>query len=370
MVDLKNQYLKIQKEIKQEIDKVLFSAQYIKGKQVAELEQKLKEYLNVRHVITCANGTDALLISLMSLGLKPNDEVICPSFSFIASAEVIALLGLRPVFVDTDYDSFNVTKENIRQAISVKTKAIIPVHLFGQGAEMEDIINLAGRYDLYVIEDNAQSFGTDYIFSDKTTKKLGTIGDIGCTSFFPTKNLACYGDGGAVFTNNDDLAEKIRLIANHGAKQKYHNECIGVNSRLDTLQAAILNVKLQHLEGYLKERKKVAQRYDQGLTDLKQIILPTKQPYSTHTYNQYTIKVLDNKREELQYFLKQKGVPTAVYYPKALHEQTALAIVSRQGNEMTNTDKLCSEVLSLPIHTELSTEQQDYIIENIKQFFN
>lgn len=369
MVDLKSQYLKIEKEIKKEIDKVLLSTQYIKGEQLGELEECLRKYLNVKHVITCGNGTDALQIALMSLNLKLGDEVICPSFSFIATAEVIALLGFRPVFVDVDYDNFNCTVENIKQAISVKTRAIIPVHLFGQGADMENIIELAKQYDLFVIEDNAQSFGAEYTFANKGTKKLGTIGNIGCTSFFPTKNLACYGDGGAVFTNDDALAEKLRLIANHGAKQKYHNQIIGVNSRLDTIQAAILNVKLKYLDNYLSKRQQVAKIYDEELKDLKEIILPIKTPVSSHTYNQYTIKVLNSRRNDLQSYLKEKNIPTAVYYPIPLHRQEALVVVSRRGNEMTNTNRLCNEVLSLPMHTELLKQEQTYITDSIKQFF-
>lgn len=369
MVDLKTQYLKIEKEIKQEIDKVLISTQYIKGKQVKELEEGLKNYLNVKHIITCGNGTDALQIALMSLNLKPSDEVICPSFSFIASAEVIALLGFRPVFVDVDYNNFNCTVENIKQAISVKTRAIIPVHLFGQGTDMESIVELAKQYDLFVIEDNAQSFGAEYTFANKETKKLGTIGNIGCTSFFPTKNLACYGDGGAVFTNDDALAERLHLIANHGSKQKYHNQIIGVNSRLDTIQAAILKVKLKYLDDYLSKRQQVAKIYNEELKELKEIILPIKTSGSSHTYNQYTIKVLNDRRNALQSYLKEKNIPTAIYYPIPLHRQEALAVVSRRGNEMTNTDRLCNEVLSLPMHTELTEQEQKYITDSIKQFF-
>lgn len=369
MVDLKTQYLKIEKEIKQEIDKVLISTQYIKGKQVKELEEGLKNYLNVKHIITCGNGTDALQIALMSLNLKPSDEVICPSFSFIASAEVVALLGFRPVFVDVDYNNFNCTVENIKQAISVKTRAIIPVHLFGQGTDMESIVELAKQYDLFVIEDNAQSFGAEYTFANKETKKLGTIGNIGCTSFFPTKNLACYGDGGAVFTNDDALAERLHLIANHGSKQKYHNQIIGVNSRLDTIQAAILKVKLKYLDDYLSKRQQVAKIYNEELKELKEIILPIKTSGSSHTYNQYTIKVLNDRRNALQSYLKEKNIPTAIYYPIPLHRQEALAVVSRRGNEMTNTDRLCNEVLSLPMHTELTEQEQKYITDSIKQFF-
>lgn len=369
MVNLKQQYLKIKDEINFEIDSVLESSQFIKGQKVSEFESQLGEYLNVKHVISCGNGTDALMISLMALNLKPNDEVICPSFSFISSAEVIALLGFRPVFVDVNYENFNVTAQNIIQAISNKTRAIIPVHLFGQGAEMESIMEVASDYNLAVVEDNAQSLGAEYTFKDNTTKFLGTIGDIGCTSFFPTKNLACYGDGGAMFTNDDYLAERLRLIANHGMKQKYRNECIGVNSRLDTLQAGVLKVKLKYLDKYIAERRKVAEFYNKELEDIKQIIVPKQQCHSTHTYNQYTIKVLDGKRDNLKQYLFENGVSSQVYYPIPLHKQQAFSSLARSGNEMTNAERLCGEVLSLPMHTELSVEQLQYIVSQIKTFF-
>ncbi len=369
MVNLKQQYYKIKDEINFEINSVLESSQFIKGQKVTEFESQLREYLKVKHVIACGNGTDALMISLMALNLKPNDEVICPSFSFISSAEVVALLGLRPVFVDVNYDNFNITAENIIKAISNKTRAIIPVHLFGQSAEMESIMEIAEKYNLVVIEDNAQSLGAEYTFHNHTSKKLGTIGNIGCTSFFPTKNLACYGDGGAIFTDDDSLSERLRLIANHGMKQKYRNECIGVNSRLDTLQAGVLKVKLKYLDSYIAERRKAAEFYNNELKNIKQIILPKQQSQSSHTYNQYTIKVIDGKRDKLKQYLLENEIPTQIYYPIALHKQEAFSNLARQADEMTNTEKLCKEVLSLPMHTELSIEQLQYIVSKIKLFF-
>ena len=370
MADLGKQYLKLKEEISLETDSVFSSAQFIKGEKVEELEKELASYLGVKHVITCGNGTDALQLALMALNLTIGDEVICPSFSFISSAEAVALLGYRPVFVDVSYDDFNITMENIKDAITVKTKAIIPVHLFGQAADMEKIMNLANQYNLFVIEDNAQSFGADFTFSQKNeSKKLGTIGNIGCTSFFPTKNLACYGDGGAVFTDDDSLAEKIRMRANHGMKKKYFSEIIGINSRLDTLQAAVLKVKLSHLEECLSKRREVASRYDELLKDVSEIILPQRKPSATHTFNQYTLKIKDNKRNELKTYLENKGIASQIYYPYPLHSQESLSVLSRKVGEMAVTEQLCREVLSLPMHTELEDGQIKYITDSIKQFF-
>lgn len=369
MVDLKSQFLKIRKDVFAQMDEVFENTCFIRGDKVDRLQENLENYLGIKHVICCANGTDALQLALMALDLKPGDEVICPSFSFISSAEVIALLGLKPIFVDVDYNSFNTTARNIEQAISIKTKAIIPVHLFGQGAQMQAIKELAKQYSLFVIEDNAQSFGADYIFEDKHSKKLGTIGDIGCSSFYPTKNLACYGDGGAVFTDNDDLACKIRAIGNHGMKEKYRSERVGMNSRLDSLQAAVLNVKLQHLDEYISQRQQAASIYNNELADVKTIILPQTSRNCVHTFNQYTIKVKDGKRDGLRQYLSQNNIPSQIYYPRPLHRQEALMQISGQGTEMTTTDLLCSEVLSLPMHTELSEEQLLYICEKIRQYF-
>lgn len=370
MVDLKNQYKKIKKDIDQAIKEVIDSTQFIKGHQVNEFADNLSKYLGVKHVIPCGNGTDALQIALMSLNLKPSDEIICPAFTFISSAEVIGLLGYRPVLVDVDYNSFNVTKKNIEQAISVKTKAIIPVHLFGQGCEMEEIMKIAQKYDLFVIEDTAQALGSDYTFSNGEKKKLGTIGTIGCTSFFPSKNLGCYGDGGAIMTNDDNLAENIKMISNHGMKEKYHHKVLGVNSRLDSLQAAILNIKLKHLDSYIISRRTAAKIYTDALKDIKGLIVPTEEKCSIHSYHQYTLKVLDDKRDELKQYLNDNNIPAMIYYPVPLHKQEAFLQIARQGNDLSCSEKLSKEVLSLPMHTELTKEQQDFIISKIKEFFN
>lgn len=369
MVDLKGQYLRIKTEIDSAINEVIENTAFINGKQVEIFSENLKTYLGVNHVVTCANGTDALQVALMALNLKPGDEVIVPAFTFIASAEVIGLLGLRPVMVDVDYDNFNVTAKNIEQAITVNTKAIIPVHLFGQGAPMEQIMLLAKKYDLYVVEDNAQALGADYKFDNGKRQKLGTIGHIGCTSFFPSKNLGCYGDGGALFTNDETLAKRIRMICNHGSTVKYHHEVLGVNSRLDTLQAAILNVKLKHLDEYCKLRLEAAQRYSYAFKDISGIITPKESTYSTHVYHQYTLKVLDGKRDELKEFLAQNGVPAMVYYPIPLHKQEAFLQIAHQSGDMSVADKLSEEVLSLPMHTELDLSTIAFIISKVMSFY-
>ena len=369
MVDLKSQYQKIKSEVDSSIQSVIDSTSFIKGGIVDEFANNLANFLSVKHVIPCGNGTDALQIAIMSLGLKPSDEIICPSFTFIASAEVIGLLGFRPVFVDVDKDSFNVTAKNIEKAISVKTKAIIPVHLFGQAAPMEEILAIAKKYDLHVIEDTAQAIGADYTFSDNTKKKLGTIGTIGCTSFFPSKNLGCFGDGGAIFTNDDALAEKMKMIANHGMKVRYHHEVLGVNSRLDSIQAAILNVKLKHLEEYQKARYKAAQVYTEGLKGIEQIETPIEVPYSTHVYHQYTLKIKNGLRDKLKDFLAENNIPAMVYYPIPLHLQKAFLQIARQGDELKVSEELSECVLSLPMHTELDEVQQTYIISKIREFF-
>ena len=369
MVDLKSQYQKIKTEIDSSIESVIDSTAFIKGSIVDEFADNLAKFLSVKHVIPCGNGTDALQIAIMSLGLKPSDEIICPSFTFIASAEVIGLLGFRPVFVDVDKDSFNVTAKNIEKAISVKTKAIIPVHLFGQAAPMEEILAIAKKYDLYVIEDTAQAIGADYTFSDNTKKKLGTIGTIGCTSFFPSKNLGCFGDGGAIFTNDDKLAEKMKMISNHGMKVRYHHEILGVNSRLDSIQAAILNVKLKYLEDYQKARYEAAQIYTNALKGIEGIETPIEVSYSTHVYHQYTLKINNGRRDGLREFLANNGIPAMIYYPIPLHLQKAFLQIARQGDVMEVSEQLSKTVLSLPMHTELDLEQQSYIIEKIKEFF-
>ena len=369
MLDLGTQYLNIQTEIDNAIKRVIDSAQFIRGNEVESFEKELAEYLGVKNVIACGNGTDALQIALMSLDLDKGDEVICPSFSFISGAEVTGLLGLSPVFVDVDYDSFLTTKEHILKAITNKTKVIMPVHLFGQGVEMEEIIKIAKQYNLYIIEDNAQALGADYSFSNGEKKKLGTIGSIGCTSFFPSKNLGCYGDGGAVFTNDDNLAERIRLIANHGMKKKYSHERIGVNSRLDSLQAAILREKLKHLDEYIFARQQAAKYYTDNLSSCTGIVLPKQVWYCEHSYHQYTIKVLNNQRDALKDYLQQKDIPTAIYYPQALHKQQAFATIQSNKQAIEVSEQLCNQVLSLPMHTELCIEQLEYIVKSIKQFF-
>lgn len=370
MVDLRLQYEKIKTEIDNEIAEVINSTAFIRGTKVDDFSKELAAYLDVKHVIPCGNGTDALQIALMSLELKPSDEIICPAFTFIASAEVIGLLGYRPVFVDVDYDSFNVTAKNIEQAISVKTKAIIPVHLFGQAAPMKAIMDIAKKYDLHVIEDTAQALGADYIYEDGRKQKLGTIGTIGCTSFFPSKNLGCYGDGGAIFTNDDTLAEKMRMISNHGMKERYHHDVLGVNSRLDTIQAAVLSAKLKHLDEYAQARNKAAETYNEAFAEIEGLILPKRESFSTHVYHQYTLKVKNGRRDELKAFLAENNIPSMVYYPIPLHKQKAFLPIARQGSTFEISEMLSEEVLSLPMHTELDNEQLQHITSKIKEFFS
>lgn len=369
MVDLKSQYLRIKTEIDSAINEVIENTAFINGKHVETFSENLKTYLGVNYVVPCANGTDALQVALMALNLKTGDEVIVPSFTFIASAEVIGLLGLRPVMVDVDYDNFNVTAKNIEKAITVNTKAIIPVHLFGQASQMEEIMLLAKKYDLYVVEDNAQALGADYVFDSGKRQKLGTIGHIGCTSFFPSKNLGCYGDGGAVFTNDETLAKRLKMICNHGSTVKYHHEVLGVNSRLDTLQAAILDVKLKYLNTFNKLRYEAAQRYSYAFKDIPGIITPKESTFSTHVYHQYTLKVLDGKRDELKEFLASHGIPAMVYYPIPLHKQEAFLQIAHQSGDMSVAEKLCDEVLSLPMHTELDLSTIAFIISKVMSFY-
>lgn len=370
MVDLKTQYLKIRQEIDSAINSVLDSTAFIKGPEIKLFEEELQQYLGVKHVISCGNGTDALQITMMSLGLKPGDEVITTDFTFIATLETVALLGLKPVIVDPDYGSFNITAGKIRSAITSKTRAIVPVHLFGQCADMESILNIAKEHNLYVIEDAAQATGADYFFSDGSSRKAGTIGIAGTTSFFPSKNLGCYGDGGAIYTNDDDLAAKLRSIANHGMKVRYHYNDIGINSRLDTIQAAILRVKLRHLNSFNAAREAAAGFYDRALSKCSGIVLPERKPYSSHIFHQYTIKVRNGKRDSLREYLNGKHIPSMVYYPGPLHLQEAYRYLGYGENDFQVTHTLCNEVLSLPMHTELEEDQLNYITGNILEFFD
>lgn len=369
MVDLHGQYLKIKNETDAGINQVIENSSFINGPQVKEFASELAQYIGCKHVITCGNGTDALQIALMALNLKPGDEVIVPAFTYVASAEVIGLLGLTPVMVDVDYNTFNVTVKNIEKALSSKTKAIIPVHLFGQSCDMEPIMELAQKHNLYVIEDNAQAIGARYTFSDGTVKFTGNIGHIGCTSFFPSKNLGCYGDGGAIFTNDDTLGEKLRMIANHGQQIKYHHKVIGCNSRLDTIQAAVLKAKLPHLDEYCAARYAAAQYYTSALKGVDGIITPVEQPNSTHVYHQYTLKVLDGKRDALKQYLADKGIPSMIYYPLPLQQQEAFMHITRAAEKLDTATELAVSVLSLPIHTEITREQQDMVIDAIRSFF-
>ena len=365
MVDLHSQYENIKNEINSGIQEVLDTCTFIKGGKVNVFQKHLEEYLNVKHVIPVGNGTDALQIALMSLGLKRGDEVITPTFTFIATVEVIALLGLTPIFVDVDYDTFNISTEAIKKAISPKTKAIIPVHLFGQNANMEEILAIAKQHNLFVVEDSCQSIGAEYTFSNGVTKKSGCIGDIGCTSFFPSKNLGCYGDGGAIFTNNDSLAEKMRAIANHGMVVRYYHDFIGVNSRLDSIQAAILDVKLKSLNNYIQNRQQAAEFYTNAFADNKYIKTPIVEKNTTHVYHQYTLKINGFDRNLLQEKLKAKGIPSMVYYPIPLHLQKAYKNEHYKKGDFPIAESLSNCVLSLPMHTELDLEQLTYITNTV-----
>ena len=374
MVDLKGQYMNIKSEVDAAIQNVIDNTAFINGPIVKEFAQNLSDYMGGCNVIPCANGTDALQIALMALDLKPGDEVIVPAFTYVASAEVIGLLGLTPVMVDVDYDTFNVTVDNIKKALSDKTKAIIPVHLFGQSCDMEPILAFAKEHNLHVIEDNAQAIGAEYTFSDSHKDKTGTMGTIGCTSFFPSKNLGCYGDGGAIFCKDDALAEKLRMIANHGQKVKYHHSVIGCNSRLDSIQAAILNVKLKHLDEYNKARYAAASYYTEKLKafdpEQKFFITPTELENSTHVYHQYTLKIKNSKRDALKQFLADAGIPSMIYYPLPLQEQEAFKPITRAAEDLTISKDIAYSVLSLPVHTEMTNEIQDTVISAIIKFFS
>ena len=370
MVDLKGQHQKIKKEIDTEISKVIESTAFINGSIVNEFAHDFEEYLKVKHVIPCANGTDALQVAMMALDLKPGDEVISPDFTFVATVETIALLRLKPKLIDVDPDTFTIDPKKIEKSITKNTKAIIPVHLYGQCANMEEILKLAEKYNLAIIEDTAQATGTDYIFNNGEKKKAGTNGDLGCTSFFPSKNLGAYGDGGALFTNDDELAEKLRYIVNHGMKARYYHDFIGVNSRLDSIQAAVLKVKLKYLDEYSKARQKVANQYDYAFKMHEKLSVPVNAPWSTHTYHQYTLKLKNVDRDQVQKKLAEKAIPAMIYYPVPIHRQKAYASEEYLESEFVATNELSQTVLSLPIHTEMEGDQIDYITDNLIQILN
>ena len=369
MVDLKSQYEKIRTEVNAGIQEVIDTTAFIKGGKVNDFQHNLEKYLGVKHVIPVGNGTDALQIALMALDLKAGDEVITPTFTFIATAEVVALLGLIPVVVDVEFDTFNISLESVRKAITSKTKAIVPVHLFGQNADMEGILALAKENNLIVIEDACQSIGSEYIFSDGRKYKSGCMGEIGCTSFFPSKNLGCFGDGGAIFTNNDELAAKMRAISNHGMVVRYYHDIVGVNSRLDSIQAAVLDVKLKHLDEYCDARRKAADYYDKIFSQSEKLITPKRSAFSTHVFHQYTLKLVDVNRADLTKCLADKGIPAMVYYPVPLHLQKAYRDKRYKAGDFPTAEKLSACVLSLPMHTELTEEQLEYITNNVIEFF-
>ncbi len=365
MVDLKGQYQKIKTEVDAAMNEVISSTSFINGPAVKEFQSDFETYLNIKHVIPCANGTDALQIAMMALDLKQGDEVITANFTYVATAEVIGLLGLSPVLVDVNQDTFNIDIDSIERNITSKTKAIVPVHLFGQCADMERIMAIAKKHNLFVIEDTAQAIGADYSFSDGRNFKAGTIGTIGCTSFFPSKNLGCFGDGGAIFTNNDELAKKIRMIAHHGQSVQYVHEVLGVNSRLDSIQAAILKIKLKHLDEYALSRNKVADFYDKAFSNHSKIKIPSRSKNSTHVFHQYTLQIIGYDRSELREKLTEHGIPAMIYYPIPLHKQNAYKNERFKTNDFPITQKLCDTVLSLPMHTELDEDTLNYITNTL-----
>jgi dTDP-4-amino-4,6-dideoxygalactose transaminase len=369
MVDLKAQYRKIKPEIDKAIQEVIDSTAFIQGPQVKTFQQNLETYLSVKHVIPCANGTDALQIAMMALGLKPGDEVITASFTYVATAEVIALLGLKPVLVDVDPETFTIDPVAVEKAITDKTKAIVPVHLFGQCCKMEQLEAIAKKYGIHLIEDTAQAIGADYIYANGNRKKAGTIGTIGATSFFPSKNLGCYGDGGALFTNDDELAQKIRMIANHGQRVRYYHDEVGVNSRLDTLQAAILTVKLRELDSYAASRQRLADVYDQAFSGIQGLTVPVRAPWSSHVFHQYTLLTDGSKRDQMKEFLESKAVPAMIYYPVPLHMQKAYLDSRYREGDFPVTEDLCRRVISLPMHTEMQDDQLAHIIQTVLEFF-
>ncbi|HEA29432.1 MAG TPA: DegT/DnrJ/EryC1/StrS family aminotransferase [Leeuwenhoekiella sp.] len=371
MVDLKGQYKQIKERVDTSIAEVMESTAFINGPEVHTFQKELEEYLGVKHVIPCANGTDALQIAMMGLGLKPGDEVITADFTFAATVEVIALLGLTPVLVDVNPHSFNIDLEAVKKAITPKTKAIVPVHLFGQVAEMQELMRIAKENKLYVIEDNAQAIGADYTQQDGSKIKAGTIGHVGSTSFFPSKNLGCYGDGGAIFTNDDELAHTLRGIVNHGMYERYHHDVVGVNSRLDSIQAAVLRAKLPHLDTYNSERREAARKYTKALAGNEKIITPLICDIcDCHVFHQYTLRLKDIDRDALVKYLNSKDIPCGVYYPIPLHKQKAYADERYNERDFTVTNQLVQEVISLPMHTELDDEQIDFITKTVLEFLD
>ena len=368
MVDLQGQYQNIQNQIDSKLNEVIASTQFINGSEVKKFQQELATYLDIKHVIACANGTDALQIAMMGLELQPDDEVITVDFTFAATVEVIALLGLTPVLVDVNPDTFNMDVDALQKAITPKTKAIVPVHLFGQCANMEAVLKIAEKYNLFVIEDTAQAIGADFIFSNGTRKKAGTVGTIGTTSFFPSKNLGAYGDGGAIFTNDDNLAKKLRSIVNHGMSKRYYYDRIGVNSRLDNLQAAVLRIKLPLLDSYAAARQKAAAFYDRAFATCDKITTPKRSDFSTHVFHQYTLKINDINRDVLHAFLNENSIPNAIYYPVPLHQQEAYKHFKFDEKNLSVTKKLCQTVISLPMHTELELDQLEHITKTVLKF--
>jgi UDP-2-acetamido-2-deoxy-ribo-hexuluronate aminotransferase len=369
MVDLYGQYNKIKSQIDQAVIECISSTSFINGPAVNEFQSNLEKYLGVKHVILCANGTDSLQIAMMALGLKPGDEVICPAFNYVATAEVIGLLGLTPVMVDVDSKTFNLNSKDIVKSITSKTKAIVPVHLYGQSCDMESIMQLAEKHNLFVIEDNAQSIGAEFTFSNGKKAKTGTIGHIGSTSFFPSKNLGCFGDGGALMTNDDDLAQKMRMIANHGQEKKYYHKVLGCNSRLDTIQAVILNIKLCFLDEYNAARNSMATYYDEAFSTIDELEIPKRQFNSTHVFHQYTLKVKNGRRNQLRNYLADKGIPSNIYYPLPLYRQEAFQKFVSSDFKLEITEQLCDEVISLPIHSEININHIRFICESVKLFF-
>jgi UDP-2-acetamido-2-deoxy-ribo-hexuluronate aminotransferase len=370
MVDTKTQYLKIKSKVDAAIMEVLDTAAYINGKAVTDFTQNLNNYVGSKHTIPCANGTDALQIAMMALGLQPGDEVITPSFTYIATTEVVALLKLKPVFAEVDPNTFCIDPESIKKLITSKTKAIVPVHLYGHAAPMEEIMQIAQEYNLFVIEDNAQAIGCTYTFKDGTKKKTGSIGHIGCTSFYPSKNLGAYGDGGAIFTNDDELAVKLKMTANHGQQTRYYHDIVGCNSRLDSIQAAILNIKLSHLDEYNNARKNAAAFYNNAFANHPKIKTPFVASYSDHVYHQYTLQLTGVDRDGLQKYLAEKKIPSMIYYPVPGHKQKMFNQLGLEPVDLAITDDLTTKVISLPIHTELESEQLELIVPEVLHFIN